>query len=390
MKANPNYWGASRRIDRSSSAVQQRATRWSPRSRSGEIDAVAPRAEQRLPRSCARTTGIVDVQGQQGGFDELALNGGAGLKKPHPALLDRRVRVAIAHAIDKKTIVDRVLRGLGTPADTISPSREPGVDAEMPDAERFDFDLAEAKQILDDAGYKDTTATASARCPAAASRCDLRYAVRSSRRSPHRSPSSSPAGSRTSGSRRRRRPTATASSPRSIGKGDYDLFVWGWTPFVDPDPMLSYFTCDQVSQDPKNPTNYYNDANWCDQTYDKLYKQQNVELDPAKRMQIVHQMLTRFYEPATYDVLDYERRPAGLPHRPLHGLDAAAGGDRAGALLEHLADATPTCSRSRRPRRRRRRRVARGRSSRSSSRRSSCSAAPALLVARRRSADERE
>jgi peptide/nickel transport system substrate-binding protein len=79
--------------------------------------------------------------------------------------------------------------------------------------------------------------------------------------------------------------------------------VWGWTPFVDPDPMLSYFTCDQVSRDPKNPTNYYNDASWCDKTYDKLYQQQHVELNPVKRKQIVHQMLTRFYDAAVYDAL---------------------------------------------------------------------------------------
>ena len=39
-----------------------------------------------------------------------------------------------------------------------------------------------------------------------------------------------------------------------IGRGDYDMFVWGWTPFVDPDTMLSYFTCDNVSQDPDDPT----------------------------------------------------------------------------------------------------------------------------------------
>jgi peptide/nickel transport system substrate-binding protein len=88
-----------------------------------------------------------------------------------------------------------------------------------------------------------------------------------------------------------------------IGKGDYDMFVWGWTPFVDPDPMLSYFTCGQVAHDPKDPTNYYNDANWCDPTYDRLYKQQHVELDHAKRVQLVHQMLLRFHDSATYDVL---------------------------------------------------------------------------------------
>jgi peptide/nickel transport system substrate-binding protein len=67
--------------------------------------------------------------------------------------------------------------------------------------------------------------------------------------------------------------------------------------------MLSYFTCDQVSSDPDDPTNYYNDANWCDKQYDALYKQQHEEVDKAKRVELVHQMLTRFYESATYNVL---------------------------------------------------------------------------------------
>ena len=78
------------------------------------------------------------------------------------------------------------------------------------------------------------------------------------------------------------------------------MFVWGWTPYVDPDTMLSYFTCDQVASDPEDPTNYYNDANLCDPEYDKLYAEQKVERDPAKREAIVHEMLTRFYEHAVY------------------------------------------------------------------------------------------
>jgi peptide/nickel transport system substrate-binding protein len=86
-----------------------------------------------------------------------------------------------------------------------------------------------------------------------------------------------------------------------IGKGNYDLFHWSWTPFVDPDPMLSYFTCDQLSMDPDNPTNYYNDANWCDEEYDRLYKEQNQELDRAKRVELVHEMLRIFYDSATYN-----------------------------------------------------------------------------------------
>ena len=68
-------------------------------------------------------------------------------------------------------------------------------------------------------------------------------------------------------------------------RGEYDMFVWGWTPFVDPDPMLSYFTCDQVTTDPDDPGS--NDANWCDERYDELYEQQKVELDPERRREIV-------------------------------------------------------------------------------------------------------
>jgi peptide/nickel transport system substrate-binding protein len=88
-----------------------------------------------------------------------------------------------------------------------------------------------------------------------------------------------------------------------IGQGDYDIFSWGWTPFVDPDPMLSYFTCAQVADDPENPTDYYNDASWCDPEYDRLYQQQKVELDQERRVELVHQMLTRFHDAAVYNVL---------------------------------------------------------------------------------------
>jgi peptide/nickel transport system substrate-binding protein len=90
-----------------------------------------------------------------------------------------------------------------------------------------------------------------------------------------------------------------------IGRGEWDLFVWGWTPFVDPDPQLSYFTCDQVSTDPEDPLNYYNDANWCNEDYDALYEEQNQELDHERRVEIVHEMLTLFYDEAAYSVLAY-------------------------------------------------------------------------------------
>ena len=118
--------------------------------------------------------------------------------------------------------------------------------------------------------------------------------------------------------------------------GLYDLFVWGWTPYVDPDPMLSYFTCDQVTYDVDEAG--YNDANWCDPAYDELYQQQKVELDPAKRREIVAEMLTAVQHRVDLSRAAPGRRPAGISHRPVRGLAAPAGRDRTGAVHELVTD----------------------------------------------------
>ena len=114
-----------------------------------------------------------------------------------------------------------------------------------------------------------------------------------------------------------------------IGKGEYDLFHWSWTPFVDPDPMLWYFTCENVSQGSENPTNYWNDANWCDPEYDELYEQQKVELDPEKRREIVHEMLTRFYKAAVYNNISQNPDLQAYRTDRFTGLAEAAGRGRA-------------------------------------------------------------
>ena len=246
-----------------------------------------------------------------------------------------------------------MLRGLGTPGRTRS-ARPPNPTwmPKIPPTSASTSTSTRPSRSSTRRATRTPTATASARCRAAASPLKFRYAVRSEGRpTRRRRPSSSPAGCSEIGIATTQKIYNDSQLTEVIGKGDYDMFVWGWTPFVDPDPMLSYFTCDQVSQDPKDPTNYYNDANWCDPTYDALYKQQKVELDPAKRMQIVHQMLTRFYESAARTCCCTTGRPAGLPHGQVHGLDPPAGGDRAGAVHQLVADLREPEAASRRRRR---------------------------------------
>jgi peptide/nickel transport system substrate-binding protein len=302
FKANPNYYGGKPAVDRVVLRDFDNPDAMVAALKRGEIDA-AEDVPGTAFHQLEKDPNIVTVQGNQGAMNEFAINGGDGLKKPHPALLDLRVRQAIAHAIDRKTIVDRVLAGLGTPTDTLSTSPNPEWAPEIPADQRYDFDLAKAKQILDAAGYRDTNGDGIREMPGGGRALKFRYAVRSEGVTATATAELITGWLRQIGIGTTQKVYNDSQLTEVIGKGDYDLFAWGWTPFVDPDPMLSYFTCDQVSKDPKDPTNYYNDANWCDPQYDALYKQQKVERDKAKRVDLVHQMLTRFYAAAVYDVL---------------------------------------------------------------------------------------
>lgn len=308
MVANPNYWRGRVAIDEVVFRVFRNADAMVAALRNGEIDAAHNVPASAFP-DLQTEEGIVAVAGEQGGFDYLVLNSYDGrpprdtskFDAPHPALTDLRFRQAIAHAIDEETLVERVLDGIGTPGTTMSPSANPAWMPELTEEDTYEFDLEEARRILDEAGYVDSDGNGIRELDG--EDIVLRYALRSE------SETSKPYAEFITGwleqigigSR-----FATYDDGQLLevaGKGDFDLYVWGWTPFVDPDPMLSYFTCDQISVDASDFTNYYNDAGFCDPEYDRLYEQQNRELDPDRRREIAHEMLRRFYASASYIVL---------------------------------------------------------------------------------------
>ncbi len=297
--ANDSYWAGRPKYDEIVFRIFNNADAMVAALENGEIDAAFDIPSSSYER-LSQTEGIVAIQGQQGNVDEIAINGGDGLKKPHPALLDLRVRQAIGHAIDRQTIIDQVYAGIGLPALTFSPSPDTSWLPDIPVDEQYTFDLDEANRILDEAGYADTNGDGVREMPGGGEPLDFRFAVRTD------SQVAKPIAEFAKGWLEDIGIAVTfdlmneSKLTEVIGKGDYDMFHWSWTPFVDPDFMLSVFKCDQIASDPDDPTNYYNDANKCDPEYDKLYKQQSTELDPDKRREIVHEMLTRFYKSAVY------------------------------------------------------------------------------------------
>jgi peptide/nickel transport system substrate-binding protein len=81
---------------------------------------------------------------------------------------------------------------------------------------------------------------------------------------------------------------------------DYDMYIWGWGEYVDPDYILNVFTTSQI--------NGWNDAVWSNAEYDKLYVQQAQTIDPAKRKPLVDRMAEIFYTEAPFIITNYEQQ----------------------------------------------------------------------------------
>ena len=294
MDANPSYWGWDgeeppydqiifrlfENPDAMVAALQQ-----------GELDAA-----QSIPPSSwdalEADENIELVEGHQGGFDEIAINGGAAEGQPHPALLDVNVRRAIAHGVDREAVIEDLWFGHASLLETLSVSADPKWHPEIPEEDRLDYDPDLANQILDDAGYLDSDGDGIREMPDGTNPIVIRHAVNTD------GDHAGPIGDLMVGWMEEIGIGVTLEAYDQdalfgvIVDGTYDTFYWGWVPFVDPDPMLVNFTEAELGN--------FNDANWFDPAYDALYAEQNQEVDPERRVEIVHEMLTLFHETAIY------------------------------------------------------------------------------------------
>jgi peptide/nickel transport system substrate-binding protein len=268
--------------------------------KNGEIDAVSNLAPD-LSGEIKGEKNITPINAQDGTFTQLTMNTGSGkIGNGHPALQDVRVRQAIAHAIDKQTLVDRVLNGLGTPGGSMNAAIVPKWALKIPDDKVMKFDATEANKILDDAGYKkgsDGIRT----MPNSTKKLSFRFFFPSDDAVYSRDAQFIKEWLKDIGIETTPTPKSEDELTPIENKGQFDLIIWSWVPYADPTAMMSYLTCGQV---PKKPDDgRYNDAFYCDPEYDRLFDAQKTELDEPTRVNLVHQALQRFYDQAPYVVL---------------------------------------------------------------------------------------
>jgi len=153
--AKPDYYLGKPPVDR---IVYQQYSNWDAVISAliaGEIDLTESFIPPQYLTTLQAEPDVVVEARPPGPIHALTFNMSAGGNK-HPAIEDQKVREAIDYAIDKQSILDVVLEGIGYLCPT-NWACGPNYEGELnPDLVVTPYDLDMANQILDDAGYLDT------------------------------------------------------------------------------------------------------------------------------------------------------------------------------------------------------------------------------------------
>jgi peptide/nickel transport system substrate-binding protein len=222
-----------------------------------------------------------------------------GLCTGHPALRDRNVRLALAHATDKKKLIDVVLLGYGTPGLTLIPD---GLgmwyNSSIKD---YDFNVAEANQILDDAGYKDANGDGIRDMPDGSQSLTFRVqwpsdSIDAPRLAELLSEMWKEIGVDTQLQAIDPDALTAACCPAFV----FDVILWGWGSDPDPNLLLDVMTTAEI------PTGS-SESGYSNSQYDDLFHQQSIELDLNKRIALVHQMQQIVFDDVVYIIPYYEQ-----------------------------------------------------------------------------------
>ena len=215
----------------------------------------------------------------------------------HPALRDRTVRQALAHATDKQQIIDVLLLGLGTPGLTLVPdSLTYWYNKGLAD---YTFDLAKANQMLDAAGYLDVDGNGVREMPDGTN--ELTFSLLwadDTPDAPRMAELLSQSWSQIGIAVEPQTYDADALLALCCPAFDYDIIIWGWQMDPDPNLLLKVMTSDAIP-------NGSSEAGYANPAYDALYAQQAVELDPKKRQALIYQMQEIVLEDVVYIVPYY-------------------------------------------------------------------------------------
>jgi peptide/nickel transport system substrate-binding protein len=260
------------------------------------VPALRSEPNVRLVTGAPYTPDIADIIFNQVQPENCPTDDG-GLCTGHPALLDRSVRLALAHATDKKKIIDVVLLGLGDPGLTLIPK---GLGHWYNDTlAAYDYNVDQARQILEDAGYRDQDGDGVREMPDGTNPLVFRMNWPSdSTNAPRMAELLSQMWLEVGVKTELQAMDPDALTAVCCPAFDFDVMLWGWGSDPDPNLLLGVMTSEQISTG-SSETGYSNPA------YDALFAQQSVELDLEKRREMVWEMQKIVHDDVVYVIPFY-------------------------------------------------------------------------------------
>ncbi len=307
---NPNYWGTQGYADQVIIQFFKSDDTMVQSLKAGELDYARDPNAQQL-KTLENQPGYQTVVGASNGWTQLAFNtygefngktipgGGPSTK----ALLDPAFRDALGYAVDKPTLVSKVLGGYGDPGSTIVPPALPQWHVDPTTPRTFNIDLA--KQKLDAAGYPlDANGN---RLDKQGKPINLLMVLPDSNSNYAKSAQFIQTWYGELGIKVTTRvlDQATLSDlilpPEAGGKNHlakYDIELWGWSGSPDPNALLQIFRCDAIGNT--------SDSQYCNPAYDTLYDQETAATTNDQRHPLLAQMQNMVYDQAVYDILYYD------------------------------------------------------------------------------------
>ncbi|MFM7146205.1 MAG: ABC transporter substrate-binding protein [Actinomycetales bacterium] len=307
LKANPNWWGGQRPVDEIIFKVYNNPDALGQALKAGEVD-FAQGLDLGVYESLQGIPEITTVSAKPASFSEVAFNTGAALQDGtpigdgNPLLKDKALRQALNWAVDRQTLVDKVLGGQGQPGSTVIPPlyTQWHLDPSNP----YTYDPATAARLLDAAGYR--LGPDGVRADAKGNRLSFVLTYRTDEPASQKSSEFVQAYFKDVGVELTLKSVSEDALYEVVGQGNFDMFEWGWGVEPDPNYMLSTFTCGARSYE-DGGTVYANlsDSFFCDPEYDRLFDAQAKETDFTKRQSIVERMQQMLYDDAPYLVTYY-------------------------------------------------------------------------------------
>ena len=297
MEANPDHWNGAPHVDEIVIRSFDNQEAMALALREGEVDIVSGLIPS-LAASLEDAPNVDVHEAEARGFLNLAFNFRTDrTSTAHPALHDLDVRLAIAHAIDRQELVDRVLLGAGSVGTSIVvPSNQWHWEPTPEQVQEYDPDLA--RSILDEAGYLDTDGDGVREMPDGGEPLQLEILTVNSVSSSHPSGKLIASWLGEIGIDVILRPMSDGRMNEAWTAGTFDAYMWGWNPDPDPDFILSVFTRDQCMN--------WSDGCYSDPEYDRMYREQQLAAELADRQRIVAQMQEFIYEDVAQVILYYE------------------------------------------------------------------------------------